>query len=531
MKKNLLVIASVVFLLADISKARDLRYGELSFPQTLNPLNTDKMDESAGRLCQLMFNSLLGMADKEPVEELLANMNAKREQKSYTFKLREKIKWHDGTLFTADDVVFTFNILADNSIKSNLKWIMQEVVDSVKKVDSYTVKFTAKGEISRVELLNTIGFVKIIPKHFFDNINKRDWNDRWKWITCGTGPYKLPDEFLQSPDKIQSIADTVKEITLEQNKDYFRGWRKLKPNEERIDNIIMRVILNSATAMENLRSKEIDLLPMIASNLPSEKPSEKDISWTIIKCNRNSFYYFAFDCRRVNTTTRQAFSLATNRKYMLNNNFLNGYKGNTPEEKLTDAMNDCMYGPYPQHLNVGVSKSQFYNIDRVKLWAKEVQLPSNVTLKGHILEGCEKNMCTCLKVDLKEIGVTLKIKSELTTRDVENFDIAFGWWTFSSLSDPVKWLFGTNAPYNICHYSNKEVDKIIKENEISDADTSSGANTRLRNMEKMQKTIGDDCPYIFLFKRPLWIGFNKKLYIKPDEYWFFADIIDWYWKK
>ena len=66
----------------------------------------------------------------------------------WTVKVRQGIKWSDGEDVTADDVVFTFNMIKDND-GINASAATNMYIDSVEKVDDYTVLFKMKESFPR----------------------------------------------------------------------------------------------------------------------------------------------------------------------------------------------------------------------------------------------------------------------------------------------------------------------------------------------------------------------------------------------
>src|SRR5918997_3157328 len=83
---------------------------------TLDPL--DGLDAASERLRQLMFNSLMRKNEKfEYVGDLAAENQASEDGKTYTFKLRQGVTFHDGRPLTSADAKYTL----DSLLKSNKK--------------------------------------------------------------------------------------------------------------------------------------------------------------------------------------------------------------------------------------------------------------------------------------------------------------------------------------------------------------------------------------------------------------------------
>jgi len=108
-------------------------------------------------------------------------------EKAYQFTLQENVKWHDGSDFTAEDVVFTFNYTRDHPYQ----WVDNTIVKSAEAVDKYTVKLLLNTPYAPF-LQDVAGNQPIMPKHIWEDIT-----EPVKFVDpkalVGTGPYKLTD--------------------------------------------------------------------------------------------------------------------------------------------------------------------------------------------------------------------------------------------------------------------------------------------------------------------------------------------------
>ncbi len=162
-----------------------LVYGALTEPHSLHPLIGT--DSASTEVQSLIYNALVCVnGDKEIVGDLAESWRQTNDGKVYTFRLRDGITWHDGQLFTADDVAFTFDLARDKRIG----YIDARELANIERVtiDGSTVTFRlAKADSA---FLARVASIPILPKHIWQSVvNLREEAPRINAI--GTGPYRL----------------------------------------------------------------------------------------------------------------------------------------------------------------------------------------------------------------------------------------------------------------------------------------------------------------------------------------------------
>src|SRR5205809_701200 len=111
-----------------------LNYSEYGRPATLDPITSN--ETISLRITELVFNGLVGIDEKqEIVPELAERWEASKDGRVYTFFLRKDVKWHpregeEARPFTADDVVFTYNIMMHPKTITPLK-VRYEFIDKI----------------------------------------------------------------------------------------------------------------------------------------------------------------------------------------------------------------------------------------------------------------------------------------------------------------------------------------------------------------------------------------------------------------
>ena len=147
---------------------------------TLDPgLNTSTIDYTRGRA---LYNSLCQInEDLSTRPELAEEYSANSDNTEWTFKLRKNVKFHDGSPFTADDVIYTMGRHYGEKSTSTAKPLVADVKEW-KKVDSHTVKAVMQGPNADLPVILGTPQFKMIKDGTTDFQNP-----------VGTGPFVLKE--------------------------------------------------------------------------------------------------------------------------------------------------------------------------------------------------------------------------------------------------------------------------------------------------------------------------------------------------
>jgi peptide/nickel transport system substrate-binding protein len=164
-----------------------------------------------------------------------------------TWRLRAGTRWHDGTPFTTDDLLFAAQLGQDRELPA-FGHIAFSSIDSIDALDAQTIRVRWKQpyiEADRMFAMGTSAFVQPLPRHLLESAyleNKAGFTDLPYWTTSfvSTGPFKLKDWVSGS------------HLTLEAFEDYALG-------RPRLDQIEVRFILDSNTLVANVLANEVDL--------------------------------------------------------------------------------------------------------------------------------------------------------------------------------------------------------------------------------------------------------------------------------
>ena len=192
------------------------------------------MDEH-GEINVLLFNGLTAHdGDNQVVPGLAESWDYDETTYTYTFHIRDGIRWHDGEPFTAKDVQFTIEAIMDpdNGSENAPNY---EDVEEITVVDDQTISFRlAAPNVAFLEYMT----MAVLPSHLLEGEDMQE-SDFFRH-PVGTGPYRL------------ERWDVGQSIVLTKNEDYYLGAPK-------IDTVIFKIVADDNAQAMQLESGELDL--------------------------------------------------------------------------------------------------------------------------------------------------------------------------------------------------------------------------------------------------------------------------------
>ena len=187
--------------------------GSVGEIKTMNPLYASSMPEKI--LAKLMFNGLVGADGAGGVSNVLAeSIERGGDGRIWTVRLQKDLKWSDGEALTADDVLFTANLIQDYKAKSVLRSNLSNA--TIKKIDKDTLRFELPSAYAA--FANNLDF-PILPEHILGKIEPdKLYEDNFSKEPVGSGAFMLKS--MQSAGKNQVVY-------LDRNPNYYRTNTKL----------------------------------------------------------------------------------------------------------------------------------------------------------------------------------------------------------------------------------------------------------------------------------------------------------------
>jgi peptide/nickel transport system substrate-binding protein len=282
MLQTMILLLTAITLAAGGTEAATLRWANRGDPQTTDPHSQN--EGLTNNVNQLVYEFLIGRNKKLELEPQLAVSWEQIDPVTWRVKLRPGVKFHNGTPFTADDVVFSYQRAAEPT--SQLR-VYSNAAGVPRKIDDLTVEFkTNAPNPIELEHLNTINIMSKAWCEKNKAIKPQNFTQKEDMYTAhnanGTGAYMLKS---REPD-----VKTV--LTKNPN------WWGIKEGkfEGNVDEVVYTPIGSDATRLAALVSGEIDL---INDPPPQDVPRLKqNASIKVLEGTENRVIFIGMDQQR-----------------------------------------------------------------------------------------------------------------------------------------------------------------------------------------------------------------------------------------
>lgn len=175
-------------------------------------------------------------ADYRPVPDVATSWETSDDGRTWTFHIREGMKWHDGEPLTAHDVAFTYNLILDTQHWAFIQYLTG--VTSVTAPDDATVVITTSEPNAGMLAL----YIPILPEHVWEKVDP-DHLDRFRNMPfVGSGPFRVTE------------VEKGKWVRLEANREY--------PDElggsPRLDELYFVISENTDAMIEDYKAGSLD---------------------------------------------------------------------------------------------------------------------------------------------------------------------------------------------------------------------------------------------------------------------------------
>ena len=395
------------------------------------------------------------------------------DQLTWTFHLRHGVTFHDGSPFTADDVVYSYKRIIDQKLSNADRF---RAVTDVAAPDKSTVKITVAQPTPN--LLSNIGGFKGMAIVQRKNVESGEIATH----PIGTGPFAFKS------------AKSGDSITLVANKNYWGG-------APLISGVTFRFIPEASTALSALQAGEIDWTDSIPTQRVEELKADDSINLGVTPSN--DYWYLTLNEARKpwnDVRVRRAIAYAVDRHAIVQ---ATSY-GTATANQLAIPKGSPWYTEYHGYtLDIAKAKSLLDEAgvkDLTLEMMATTDYPETVTAAQIIAD------------NLAALGITVKIRSTdfatwLDDENAGNFDMLMMGWLGNI--DPDDFYYAqqhTGGKSNAQKYSNPDVDGLLDA-----ARTDTDRDTRAGRYARAATIVADDASYIYLYNPSVIQAWSKSL--------------------
>ncbi len=452
-----------------------LNIGIPADPPSMDPLLSTSLYDR--QVYQSLYNKLFDIdEDGNIVPQLVTKYEVSEDGLTYTFKLQEGVKFHDGSDFNAEVVKYNFERMVTNE-KSKRKGDLK-AFESATVVDPYTVQVQLKMPFSPFlgVLTDRAGMMvsmEAAEKHGEEFINN----------PVGSGPFVFVEQVKGD------------HVTLKKNENYWAS-------EVKLDEVNYRVFTNGTAGVQNLRSGMLDIL----TDIPAKeiKSVESDPNLTVIaKANLGyqGIYLNTTSSTLGNKYLRQAVSAAIDRELLV--------------KILLDGYGSGANSPFaPAHFAYGESdKADKPDEAVIKDLLAKGGKPDGFTFKLQIgTSPVNEQTGVVIQDMLKKHNITAELEKVEYGTMIENGNngnfeaLQLGW---SGRIDPDGNIYDfvvTGTPNNNSRISEPELDDLLNQ-----ARAEVDNDKRKALYDRAMEIVHDNSGYVYMYHNYDKFGFSKKV--------------------
>jgi len=460
---------------------------ELDIPG-FDPLKVGVFDTSAGTAAAAIFDTLTSLDDKGVVQPKLAlSWTPSEDFKTWTFKLRPGVKFHDGTPFNAQAFKENFVRQKDPANKCRCAFYIA-FINSVEAPDELTVVYNLKDP--SVNLPALVSF----PSSNNSVQSPTAWKtkgDDYSRNPVGTGPYIL---------KSWAAGDRM---VLEKNPDY---WNKGRPY---LDRIVLKPLPDAQSRFASLQSGEADIIWDDEYDADNIMKAQKDPKLAVHTYVGSGAQVYAFNTKVApfdDVRVRQALVMAIDRKKMsqaITNGLARPASNPYGEGSWVKCKDD---GALPEDLEKAKAL--------IKDYGKPVDFKMLVTATPR-----GRTVGQVLQQFWKRAGANMEIEQvDQATIPPRAFMRQFQLtpWRIIDLADPDVQMyanFRTGSPVALANYSNPELDSLLER-----ARTTADTAKRIEDYCAISRIVNKEAIWFWTFQNTYYALSSARLKGLPKMY-------------
>lgn len=498
-------------------------------PETLDPALNSAVD--GGNMLITLFETLLIIDQDNKVQPGQAEKyEVSPDGLTWTFTMRDGLKWSDGTELNAKDFEYTFKRIADTNVAAPYAETVIGMIEGYK--DAIDSKNPEKLNVKASDDGKTLTIKLAYPCSYFDKIvafgtmspvqkatvekNGDSWATKPETYVCN-GPYTITE---WTPSE---------KIVCKKNENYKGGWDSSKIVNDKLTFLLLEDSSASYTAYTGGTAQLIKNVP--TEEIPTLKKDKKD------EFNVDPIlgtYYLSMNLNKApfnNKNVRKALSLAIDRDYVANTVMQGTY---TPAYNYVGTgVDDVDPGKFLENSKAAnggktyISEDYKANLEEAKKALAEAGYPEGkgfptITYSTNDT-GYHKALAEYLQQVYKDLGITMNIdivdwSSFTPKRRAGEYEMARNGWVmdYNDASNMIE-LFVSSNGNNDGKYNNPAFDKAMNDSKVADKTAHFAA------LHEAEKIVSEDYGFIpVAYYNDFWLQSTslKGTWHSPYGYWY-----------
>ena len=498
-------------------------------PETLDPALNSAVD--GGNMLITLFETLLIIDQDNKVQPGQAEKyEVSPDGLTWTFTMRDGLKWSDGTELNAKDFEYTFKRIADTNVAAPYAETVIGMIEGYK--DAIDSKNPEKLNVKASDDGKTLTIKLAYPCSYFDKIvafgtmspvqkatvekNGDSWATKPETYVCN-GPYTITE---WTPSE---------KIVCKKNENYKGGWDSSKIVNDKLTFLLLEDSSASYTAYTGGTAQLIKDVP--TEEIPTLKKDKKD------EFNVDPIlgtYYLSMNLNKApfnNKNVRKALSLAIDRDYVANTVMQGTY---TPAYNYVGTgVDDVETGKFLENSKAAnggktyISEDYKANLEEAKKALAEAGYPEGkgfptITYSTNDT-GYHKALAEYLQKVYKDLGITMNIdivdwSSFTPKRRAGEYEMARNGWVmdYNDASNMIE-LFVSSNGNNDGKYNNPAFDKAVNDSKVADKTAHFAA------LHEAEKIVSEDYGFIpVAYYNDFWLQSTslKGTWHSPYGYWY-----------
>jgi peptide/nickel transport system substrate-binding protein len=417
---------------------------------------------------------------------------------TFTFQLRKGVRFSDGQPFTADDVIYSFDLIMNSKINAPRQRAYYQKVKKLEKRGDYEVVFTM-GE-PYFESFDLCSSISVLPKHFYSKFSDEEINTN-PGLLMGTGAYKMPDPAGWRPGQ---------KVELVRNETY---WGEPGP----FNRIVFLEVQEEAAEETMFGNGELDVYatqPEQYRRLLNDPKTTGRATHFEFESPMNGYYFIAWNEKRKGKPTRfadprvrRAMTMLTDRDRICKDVYL-GYAATVSgpfaagSPQADPAIKSLPYDP--EAAKKLLAEAGFQDRDGSGVLKGPNGEPFRFKLTYGSGNATFERVVLFLKDNFAKAGITMEpdpvdwpiLMKDLDNRDFDAVTLGWGGGIESDLYQEFDSSQMADQGDNFMSYSNPKLDELVRE-----ARRTVDEKKRMELWHKAHAILHEDQPYTFLNSR------------------------------